>query len=58
MMMNPLMTFESYYEQTKEFDLMGLPPIPDYPKDISAKDKLMVIQTQFLCQTQDIYRLN
>jgi hypothetical protein len=47
MMTNPLMTFEFYYEQIKEFDLLGLPHIPDYPKDIFAKDKLVMIQQNF-----------
>jgi len=42
MMTNPLMTFEFYYEQIKEFDLLGLPRIPDYPKDI-----LVMIQQNF-----------
>ena len=47
-MRHPLMTFESYYEQIEDFYLLGLPPNPDYPQDISAKVKLMTIQ-QNLC---------
>ena len=44
MMTHPLLTFESYCEQIIDFDLLGLPPNPDYPQDISAKIKLMTIQ--------------
>lgn len=45
---DPLMTFESYYEQIKDFDLLGLPPNPDCPRDISAKNR-SDDSTQVLC---------
>lgn len=46
------MTFESYYEQIKDFDWLGLPPSPDDPQDISANDIPMMIDHNFCAKPE------